>query len=157
MRTHAERPAHARLGQEIVRIIQSEAQYRAAVRRVLAAERRYSKLAVDAAERRVMRVETARMLFYAAIDKGAAFRTVENRYREVLSLPCGYLPSDVAAQTGFAAYCGSQGRAGVGVRLLEQLRADLGRRERHAPNRLLAYCRGQVTQTLCELRKRRVD
>jgi hypothetical protein len=156
MRTHAERPAHARLGQEIVRILQSESQYRSAVRRVRAAERRYSKQAVDAAERRVMRVETAKMLFYAAIDKGAAFRTVESRFREVLSVPCGYLPSEVAVYTAFAASCGSQGRDEVGIRRLEQLRADLGRWEYHTPKRLLAYCRGQVTQMLRKLRKRRV-
>jgi hypothetical protein len=156
MKTHAERPAHARLGQEIVRIIQSESQYRSAVRRVLAAERRYSKQAVDPAERRVMRVEAAKMLFYAAIDKGAAFRTVESRFREVLNLPCGYLPSEVVAHTEFAAYCGSQGRAKVGIRRLEQLRADLEHWEGHAPKRLLAYCRGQVGQMLRALRKRRV-
>jgi hypothetical protein len=56
----------------VVRLIQAEPQDQSVVRRVLAAERHYSKQAVGAPERRIMRFQTAKMLFYAAIDKGAA-------------------------------------------------------------------------------------
>jgi hypothetical protein len=100
-----------------------------------------------------MRVETAKMLFDAAVDYGAAFRTVRRRFAEVLSLPCGYLPSEVAVYTEFAAYCGRQGWPRAGVRLLEGLEADLTRWEGRVPKGVLEYCRGQVMQAMRRLRK----
>jgi hypothetical protein len=105
----------------------------------------------DEVDRHVMRVHMAKMLFYAAIDKGAAFRTVQRRFLEVLSLPSGYLPSEVAAYTEFAVYCQSQGRARAGIRLLEGLEADLDRWEGSVAKGMLGYCRSQVRQVLRRL------
>lgn len=127
MRVHTKKPAHHRLLQEVVRITQAESHDRSVVCRVLAAERLYSKEATDAPERQIVRFQTAKMLFYAAIDKGAAFRTVERRCREVLSLRCGDLHSDVAVIINFADYCGDHGKPGVGIRRLERLEAELDR------------------------------
>jgi hypothetical protein len=156
MRAHTERPGHHRLLQEVVRIIRAEPQYRSVVSRVLAAERHYSQQAVGAPERQIIRFQTAKMLFYAAIDKGAAFRTVERRFREVLSLSGGELLSDVAVHVNFGDYCGCQGQPGAGIRPLEHLQAKLNRLEGSVPKGLLAYCRGQIIQLLRRLRKGQV-
>jgi hypothetical protein len=153
MGPHPEKPADHRLVEEVVRLIRAESQYRSVVRRVLAAERLYSKETAEAPERRVMRRFTAKMLFYAAIDKGAAFRTVERRFRETLSLSRDDLHSVVAANINFAHYCGGQGKAGVGIRRLERLKAELDRSENSAPRSLLANCRVEVMKLLRRLRK----
>jgi hypothetical protein len=137
----------------VVRIIQAEPAYRSVARRVRLAEHRYLQATSDEAEKRVIRTETVSMLFYAAIEKGATFRTVQQRFREVVSLPCGYLPSEVAAYAEFAVYCQRRGRPGIGIRLLERLEAEFQRRESSVAKGVLSYCRSQVSRTLRQLRK----
>jgi hypothetical protein len=156
MRAPMEHPVSRRLLQAVVRIIRSESRYPSVVRRVLAAERLYAKQAADASERQEMRAATANLLFYAAIDKGAAFHTVERRFREVLSLSCGDLASvasDVAVSMNFAVFCGSRGRPAAGVRRLEHLEAELNRVEGSVPKGFLAHCRREVALVLRRLRE----
>lgn len=153
MRARTQRPAHIRLLQEVVRLYQTEPHYQSVVRRILVEERLYSKQAVDASERQMIRFQTAKMLFYAAIDKGAAFRTVERRFREVLSLSRGDLRSDVYVHMEFADYCGCRGRPGCGIRRLERLQARLNRPAGRVPKGLLAHCRSQVVHVLRRLHK----
>lgn len=148
----AERPAHVHLLRDVLRVIQAERDYRPLAQRVCSVERRYLREVDDDGERRAMRIGTAKMLFYAAVDKGATFRTVQRRFSEVLSLPSGYLPAEVAVYTEFAAYCDREGRPAVAIGLLEGLQADLKRWEGRVAKGVLAYCRGQVTQTLGRLR-----
>src|SRR5262245_45449323 len=105
MKKRAEHSASVRLLQEVVRTIQVQPSYRAVVHRSLSAERLYSPQAADEVERQVMRRQTARMLFCAAVDKGAVFRTVERRFREVVNLSCDYFPLEVGAYMEFADYC----------------------------------------------------
>ena|SRR5579871_3583636 len=156
MRTCTEQPAPHRLLQEVVRLLQTEPQYRSFVLRVLATERHYSKQAVGASERRIMRFLTAKMLFIAAIDMGAAFRTVKRRFREVLSLSDGELHSDVAAHIEFAEYFRCQGQVGIGIQRLECLQANLNRLEGSAAKRLLANCRDEIAKMLLRLCKEQV-
>src|SRR5262249_28488472 len=125
----AERRASVRLLQEVVRVIQAESNYRSIARRVRALERLYSAEAADEAERQLMRSQTEGMLFDAALDRGAVFRTVQRRFRAMVGQPCGYLPSVVAVHVVFADYCGRRGRRRAGIRLLEGLAADLERQE----------------------------
>jgi len=157
----AERRASVRLLQEVVRVIQAESSYRSIVRRVLALERLYSAAAADEAERRLMRFQTEKMLFDAALDRGAVFRTVQRRFRAVLRLPCDYLPSYlislVMMHIVFANYCGRRGRSRAGIRLLEGLATDLERWKGSVPKGMLSYCRSQVAQHLRRLRKGQLD
>ena len=148
----AECPAHVRLSQEIVRVLQAHPSYGPAARRIRAAFRRNLPGAADEAERRLMRCETAGMLFHAAIDRGAAFRTVERLFREALSLQGGYLPWEALAYAAFAEFCGWRGRAQAGIGLLEKLLGRLRHVKSRAQKRMLGYYRGQVREVLRHLR-----
>jgi hypothetical protein len=154
VRGHAKKPADRRLLQEVVRLLQSEARYRSVVGRILAAERRYATQAVGASERRLMRLQTAKALFYAAIDKGAAFRTVERRFREVTGLSRRDLHSYVLVHINFAGHCEDAGKRGAGIRRLERLEAELDRFEDTASRKLLARCRADVAHVLRRLRNK---
>jgi hypothetical protein len=141
------------LALEVARITQSEMSYRSISCRVHSAERRYQREAADKTEQLVMRTETAAMLFCAAIDKGAAFRTVEHRFRKLGSLPCSYLPSLVWRYAEFGDYCRRQGKRSRGIQLLETLQARMNCPKGKVPKGVLSYCRRQVAQALQELRK----
>jgi hypothetical protein len=154
MQKRVQRLALVGLLQEVVRLVQAEPSYRSVVQRIRSTEHRYSQEVGDEVEKRIMRVETARMLFHAAIDKGAAFHTVKRRFLEVLSLPSRYLPFEVATYLEFAAYCERQGRTSAAIRLLEWLEADLRRRKGSVSRGVLGYCRGKVAYALRQMRKK---
>ena len=81
MAKHSERSAQANLLLEVLAILKAEPCYRAAIHGVRSVERRYARETADPTERMGMRLGTAKLLFYAAIEKGAAFRTVQRRFR----------------------------------------------------------------------------
>jgi len=80
-------------------------------------------------ERRIMRFETAKMLFYAAIDKGAAFRTVKRRFQEQISMPLCLLTIRGSGVHGVCGLLWRQGRPESRHSAAETLADDLVRRE----------------------------
>gem|GEM_PF-6346535 len=148
-----ERAPHIRYQLEALRIIQAGATYRAVAARVRAAERRYAGEAGDAAKRRLVRSQTAWLLFHAATDKGAAFPTVERRFRELRVRSSGYVPGDMVKYVLFAYHCGRCGRAATGIGLLEGLWTRLERLRGRVSEGYLRPCRGQVREALRQLRK----
>lgn len=106
----SDRSAHDRLTQAVIGVVRAEPNYQRAARQIRAAERRYTPEAHDEDERRGIRALVALLLFTTAMHKRAAFRTVEQRYCELMGLNNGNLLSEVAASVDFAHHCGQHDR-----------------------------------------------